>query len=48
MRLKDKTAIFTVVTGPGEGMALRFAKRRATSRSSTGNPETTPAVVKRL
>ena len=49
MRLKGKTAIVTGGgQGLGEGMALRFAQEGANIAVVDRNPETTPAVVKRI
>src|SRR5437588_10100790 len=49
MRLKGKTAIVTGGgQGLGEGMALRFAQEGASVAVVDKNPETTPAVVKRI
>jgi len=49
MRLKGKTAIVTGAgQGLGEGMALRFAQEGATVVVVDKNPETAPAVVRRI
>jgi NAD(P)-dependent dehydrogenase (short-subunit alcohol dehydrogenase family) len=49
MRLKGKTAIVTGGgQGLGEGMALRFAQEGANIAVVDKNPETTPAVAKRI
>ena len=49
MRLKGKTAIVTGAgQGLGEGMALRFAREGATVVVVDKNPETAPAVVRRI
>ena len=49
MRLKGKTAIVTGGgQGLGEGMALRFAQEGASVAVVDKNPETTPAVAKRI
>jgi NAD(P)-dependent dehydrogenase (short-subunit alcohol dehydrogenase family) len=49
MRLKGKTAIVTGGgQGLGEGMALRFAREGAQIAVVDKNPETTPAVVRRI
>ena len=49
MRLKGKTAIVTGGgQGLGEGMALRFAQEGANIAVVDMNPETTPAVVRRI
>jgi len=49
MRLKGKTAIVTGGgQGLGEGMALRFAQEGANIAVVDRNPETTPAVVRRI
>src|SRR5882757_1561267 len=49
MRLKGKTAIVTGGgQGLGAGMALRFAQEGANIVVVDRNPETTPAVVRRI